>query len=97
MAQVVAEFLASVRRRPDRLVASLPRNARRSIDRLPESLQRDLRQLGVTDAVVAKANRETKWETPLFYLVLVTLLVFVVAGGWTCLRALREWLGTLFG
>ena len=97
VAKVVAEFLASVRRRPDRLVASLPRNARRSIDRLPESLQRDLRQLGVTDAVVAKANRETKLETPLVYLLLVTLLVFVVVGGWTCLRALREWLGTLFG
>jgi len=98
VAEVIAEFLASVRRRPDRLVATLPRKARLSIDRLPESLQQELRHLGVTDAVVAKANRpESKWSTALLTLLLVTVLVLAVVGGWTCLRALRQWLGTLLG
>lgn len=98
VAEVIAEFLASVRRRPDRLVATLPRKARLSIERLPEPLQQELRQLGVTDAVVAKANRpESRWSMVLLTGLLVTVLVLAVVGGWTCLRALREWLGALLG
>jgi len=98
VAEVIAEFLASVRRRPDRLVASLPRKARLSIERLPEPLQQELRQFGVTDAVVAKANRpESKWSMQLLTLVLLTVLGLAVVGGWTLLRALREWLIALLG
>lgn len=97
-AAVIAEFLATVRKRPDRLVATLPRKARLSLDRLPEPLQQELRQLGVTDAVVAKANRpESRWPTVWLTAILVTVLVLAVVGGWTCLRALRQWLGELLG
>lgn len=98
VAEVIAEFLASVRRRPDRLVATLPRKARLSIEKLPEPLPQELRELGVTDAVVAKANRsESKWAMQLLTLVLVTVLVLAVVGGWTLLRAMREWLRALLG
>lgn len=97
-AEVIGEFLASVRRRPDRLVATLPLKARQSLERLPEPLRQELQQLGVTDAVVAKANRPTsKWSERMLMATLVVILLLAVVGGWTCLRALREWLGAKLG